>query len=182
VYQVTESDVARARRLACVFAARSGVWRMLDDWESAALLGLARAARDFDPARGYRFWTYAHPLVVGSIQDEARSTLPVGFRRIECPEDAPVVLSIDAPIDDGALIRDLLLADDEPADWMAEYQDEVESLARQCIPSVARVVMAHYLTAGQGQRETGRRLGLSGSRVSQCLATARSVAARSISA
>lgn len=47
----------------------------LDDLRSAGHVGLMRAARLFDPAKGFKFNTYATRCITGSILDELRSRL-----------------------------------------------------------------------------------------------------------
>jgi len=72
--------------------ARQIAWRQFDSapgWVdlatlvSAAYLGLVQAARDFDAAQGYRFWSFAVHRVRGAVQDEMRRSdhLPKADRR-----------------------------------------------------------------------------------------------------
>jgi RNA polymerase sigma factor (sigma-70 family) len=78
--KVTEDHVARAFKIAHWYARRA---RRADvsDLESAALEGLAKAARDFDPhaptRRGRRegrrsFWSFAFKRILGEMKDELR--------------------------------------------------------------------------------------------------------------
>lgn len=60
-----------ARRIAASMARRMPL--PLDDVESAAMLGLVHAARDFDASRGAPFAAYADRRIRGAIQDEARA-------------------------------------------------------------------------------------------------------------
>jgi RNA polymerase sigma factor for flagellar operon FliA len=60
-----------ARRIASAMARRLPMPR--DDIESAAMLGLVQAARDFDVGKGAAFNVYADRRIRGAIQDEARA-------------------------------------------------------------------------------------------------------------
>jgi RNA polymerase sigma factor (sigma-70 family) len=81
VLQVTEDHVRRALMIARWYGRRARRAE-ISDLESAALEGLAKAARDFDPdkrARGGRadgpkrsFWTFAFKRIVGEMKDELR--------------------------------------------------------------------------------------------------------------
>jgi RNA polymerase sigma factor (sigma-70 family) len=80
VLEVTAEHVDRALRIARSYAGHA---RRADvsDLEGAALEGLARAARDWDPARsndendlfgGHAFWKFAHIKILGQMRDELR--------------------------------------------------------------------------------------------------------------
>jgi RNA polymerase sigma factor (sigma-70 family) len=80
--RVTEEHVARAVKIAHWYGRRRARRAEISDLESAALEGLAKAARDFDPKRprGKRrhvhvrrsFWTFAFKRIVGEMKDELR--------------------------------------------------------------------------------------------------------------
>jgi RNA polymerase sigma factor (sigma-70 family) len=79
--RLTEAHVARAFKIAHWYGRRA---RRADisDLESAALEGLAKAARDYDPGASTRngrarhdkpsFWTFAFKRIVGEMRDELR--------------------------------------------------------------------------------------------------------------
>ena len=81
VLPLTEEHVDRAFRIARWYGRRTRRAE-LSDLESAALEGLAKAARDWDPARAHRrqrsstrrrsFWTFACTKILGEIKDELR--------------------------------------------------------------------------------------------------------------
>jgi RNA polymerase sigma factor (sigma-70 family) len=81
VLKLTEEHVARAFKIAHWYG-RSAPRADISDLESAALEGLAKAARDFDPhapRRGGRddgrkrsFWTFAFKRILGEMKDDLR--------------------------------------------------------------------------------------------------------------
>jgi RNA polymerase sigma factor (sigma-70 family) len=81
VLRLTQEHVDRAFRIARWYGRRAGRAEV-SDLESAALEGLAKAARDWDPGRavlGKRplspkrsFWTFACTKILGEIRDELR--------------------------------------------------------------------------------------------------------------
>jgi RNA polymerase sigma factor (sigma-70 family) len=81
VDRLTQEHVDRAFRIAHWYGRRTRRAE-LSDLESAALEGLAKAARDWDPSRATRrvrhasrkrsFWTFACTKILGEIRDELR--------------------------------------------------------------------------------------------------------------
>jgi len=81
VLRLTQEHVDRALRIARWYGRRTRRAE-LSDLESAALEGLAKAARDWDPQRalrrkrpaGYKrsFWTFACTKILGEMRDELR--------------------------------------------------------------------------------------------------------------
>jgi RNA polymerase sigma factor (sigma-70 family) len=81
VLRLTQEHVDRAFRIAHWYGRRARRVE-LSDLESAALEGLAKAARDWDPQRALRrtppatckrsFWTFACTRILGEMQDELR--------------------------------------------------------------------------------------------------------------
>lgn len=78
--RLTQEHVDRAIRIAHWYGRRTRRAE-LSDLESAALEGLAKAARDWDPSRAPRtraasrkrsFWTFACTKILGEIRDELR--------------------------------------------------------------------------------------------------------------
>ena len=79
-----QQDLARryvpfARSIAGPFAKARPQER--DEIESAAYLGLTRAAGNYDLSRGVKFATYAKNRIRGEILDTLRNLVPRGFRR-----------------------------------------------------------------------------------------------------
>jgi RNA polymerase sigma factor (sigma-70 family) len=81
VLRLTEEHVARACRIARWYG-RCARRAEISDLESAALEGLTKAARDFDPDAGGRceqqaaakgsFWAFAFKRILGEMKDELR--------------------------------------------------------------------------------------------------------------
>jgi RNA polymerase sigma factor (sigma-70 family) len=81
VLRLTQEHVDRAFRIAHWYGRRTRRAE-LSDLESAALEGLAKAARDWDPGRALRrkrpcsrkssFWSFACTRILGEIRDELR--------------------------------------------------------------------------------------------------------------
>ena len=79
--KLTEEHVARAFKIAHWYG-RSAPRADISDLESAALEGLAKAARDFDPhaprrgghddGRKRSFWTFAFKRILGEMKDDLR--------------------------------------------------------------------------------------------------------------
>lgn len=164
-YDVTQGDVDNAINVARIFGAN--VPHLVDEFESAAVYALYDAARGFDPTLGHSFRTYAYRVVVGAIQDTARSWRPKGFKR---SPDAPVVTTFSAvELEDGASPEPE--ADDEaPVGWELERSDEVRGLARRLPPTLQGVFLATFEHATQAA--AGRATGVSESRVSQVVSEA----------
>lgn len=159
--------VRLARRVGRSMARRMGLDAEADDLESAALLGLAEAARSFDPANaaGATFKTHATNRVRGAVLDEVRRLGGGGFgggrtlarRRASIP-----VLSLDAPRAGGdstprvgkvATLGEAVPSGELPVGWELESEDEVRSMLRRARPrgvataavaAVARSVAADY--------------------------------------
>lgn len=184
-HEVTERDIERAKAAAVAYANRTGTFHLVDEWESAALVGLAEAALSFDPDRGVRFWTHALPRVQGSIFDAARSLMPGGYRRswLKRMRDAgleatiPQTESIDQvhELDDSCRSFAELIPDTAgPIGWEYEWQDELEGLARK-LPGTVGSAFRTYYGLAPTMKVTGRLLGYSESRISQCLRQAHEI-------
>lgn len=72
--ELVTAHIPFALRIAGRYARRCP--RAADDFEGSALLGLVRAARRFDPARGVPFKAYAGQRIKGEIRDHCRLTYP----------------------------------------------------------------------------------------------------------
>lgn len=130
-----------------------------EDLRAAALLGLSRAAADFEPGR-CRFWTFARHRVRGAMLDLLRSERPGGYR----VRGAPFA------------VRSLGRADGEPAAVVGaepdpavgselEGLDEVEGWLRK-LPRRHAAAMRRLYVHGDSQAEAAGALGLSQSRLS----------------
>jgi RNA polymerase sigma factor (sigma-70 family) len=129
--------------------------RLAEEFESAALLGLAEAAAAFDPGAGASFATYAAIRIAGAIRDAARRERPSGYRRAEeirPGEAAPRVRPLHAPAGPGGedAPADLLASAELPVGWEAESQDGVRRLIRDLPGRHKAVMQAFYLDASCG--------------------------------
>lgn len=168
------ANIRLARKLAGSFA-RKLPWQA-DELESAALLGLCRAAITFDPDGGASWKNHLYARARGEILDALRGEELKGHRRNSPHRHlAPRVASLSVPIEsdpDGrsTTLGQQLASDNLPIGWEAEYQDEVEGLARRLPRRYGDVVRLHYGRAeARTPKGAGRVLGLCESRVSQIL-------------
>lgn len=144
---------------------------MLDDFEGAALAGLADAARLYDPAAGVPFEKYAPRRIFGAVLDFARALKPKGYRRAaEWPGSVPIAAT-DA--DDRA---DRFHPPDGagPVGWEEESIDAVEGLIRT-LPPRPREMARRYFAGGQTMAEIAARMGCSESNVSLAIKNALAV-------
>ena len=156
--ELAASEVAYARALARRHAQATP--HLAEEIESVALLGLTLAARDFDPARGVTFRTYAAPRIVGAIKDCRRDSALKGFRRR--PAEAPGVASLEAGADDESPFRSVLANDEEPPEAGAIYHDDLAGYFRGLPTLHGRVMRLLYGRAGTlTMKAAGRELGYS---------------------
>jgi DNA-directed RNA polymerase specialized sigma24 family protein len=165
---LAEAHLGLARSIAAKYAAK--LPRLADDLESAALLGLWRAALDFDPGRGVPFRAYARLRIAGEVRDLLRGRLPLGYgprARAACPGLA--VPKVYAESDRAGELASLP-AHEGPVGWELEHEEEVEALARRLGGSAAAVVRAYGLDCRAVTREGAALVaGVSAIRASQVL-------------
>lgn len=143
--------------------------RLAEDIDCAALEGLVKAARLFDPDKA-SFETFIQWHVRGRIQDFLRDFCrPYGYRR---PRDGggsePQTLPFDRvePHPGGGFDRHWQPRSDEgPVGW--ESDDGVEELTKGLPVPNKRAIRLLYTRAGMTNKAAGREMGLCESRVSQ---------------
>jgi RNA polymerase sigma factor (sigma-70 family) len=179
--QALASD-PRSLRLAADIAGRyaRSFPRLADEFRGEAFLALCTAARSFEPHRQVSFPTHAANRINGAMLDVCRGLSPAGYRRRDAT-DAPYIGSLEVvkTYDDtgrALSLRDILTSDEDPADWGAEYQDELAVLLLS-LPRRDRAVLelryGHAAAASAGG--TAQAVGVSVSRVFQIQARAISV-------
>ena len=144
-----------------------------EDAEGWAMVGLCKAARRYDPARGLAFSTYAGYRIAGEIRDAIRRELGDPRRTLR-----PRPISLDAPrlTADGeryTLAERLVEPSDPLGAWMeacdrrAERQAQRQRLAATIatLPARPRTIFG-LLARGCSQTEAARRLGLNEGSVS----------------
>ncbi len=112
----------------------------LDDLVAYGQVGLAEAARDFDPTRGNEFSTYAYYRIRGAIYDGLSKMTWVSrthYHRIRCEHLANEVLQLESENDDGG-----------------DQQPDVESEARW-LRDISRALAVIYLSWQQGHDGDG---------------------------
>lgn len=155
---LASSCIRLAYQLAGRFAAR-GLDR--EACEDAALDGLMRAAALFDPARGVRFTTYAHPAITNTL---------IHYQKMVSRSPHVRFFSELATAVDGELLPF------EPMDTRARAASGGSALALACVREVLpprwwRMLVEYYLEGGT-LAEVGARHQLSTERVRQLLAKA----------
>jgi RNA polymerase sigma factor (sigma-70 family) len=151
----------------------------LEELRADALVGLWRAARKFDPARGKPFASFAFKKAVWEAVDGRRTR--TGRRRVAPP---PELLSLDLPAPtagegEGGLGACLADPGPGPGDEL-ELADEVEAATRCLSPGDREALALRF--RGWRLKEIGRRLGYSESnaflRVAAALGEARAFHAK----
>jgi len=143
-----------------------------DDIRAAALEGLVRAARDFDPSRGVPFASYAGRRIEGACLDWSRGQdhLSRHFRDLAKAAGAedlgPPVSLEQIPNWQGCFKAEDPLPDDLAAGRRAVAAIERAALA---LPLRMREVLRFYYTDGLTQKQIGRRFGLTEPRICQLL-------------
>lgn len=177
--------IRMAERFAEFACEKRGLPFLIPDAKAAALLGLVKAARDFDPDRGLLFKTFADHRIRGEVLDFFRSEEIAGYRRRRGRSQdkrAPKLRSLDG-IRDSVAARSIFdaarpelpqEADPDSGEFIeiAEWRDELEALAKRSGGRrQAEVIRLLYGGARVGECHTrklaGKVLGLSEGRVSQ---------------
>lgn len=147
-----------ARAIAAPFKSR--VPCAIDDFESAACLGLVEAAIRFRPERHSNFATYARRRIRGSLIDAWRGMRRLGYRSTD--HKSEMHLSIDE------------LSRDEESAISVEPKVEAEVAHRETLeywiegfsPGKQAVFRSIYID-GRSQSQTAKALGISKSHVCQ---------------
>jgi len=154
--EIEPEHVESALRMARAYC--RGRYCDADAIEGAALEGLARAARDFDPGKGVEFGAYAYRRVRWAILDETRRV--DGY--VRQGRDGQWVLHAALPLEEGLVARE-----GPGADVLLDLADGIRRLP----PRERFVVLA--VAAGYSQVELARVLGVDDSRVSHLKGQAR---------
>lgn len=152
--KIAEQNLGLVRKVAHKFQCHN---ETIDDLINVGVIGLMRAARRFDESRGYRFSTYAVPMIKGEIQ---HYLLRFQGELVKYPEGTPRrrIYSLDVPIapDSEQTHLDVIPS----PHFEDEDLDEVRSLVRQLPTSQRRAVELVYFQ-DLTQAEAATRLGVS---------------------
>lgn len=159
--RLIELHLPLVRVLAQRFASRG---EQLDDLAQVGAVGLIKAVDRYDPARGSSFTAYAVPTVLGEIRRHLRDSA----RPVRVPRTASR---------DGALVRAVPLAEDDPVSRDADAEDRLEQGEERALIQAGlralprrqrRIVQLHYF-GNVSQRGIAAQLGLSQVHVSRLL-------------
>jgi len=142
--------------------------RLADEFESAALCAVVRAAGTYRPPAPFlKYWL---PLMVRqACVQTLRDWMPKGYRKPGRRDGMPVVQTMDtfsrttgseySRFDKPAW--DQVPAGDDPVGWGAEYQDWVAAVARHGTPRQAEALLLYYSRAGATYARVAAALGVS---------------------
>jgi RNA polymerase sigma factor (sigma-70 family) len=194
VLHLTEEHVARAFRIARWYGRRARRAE-ISDLESAALEGLVKAARDFDPnavsgrqrCMKRSFWSFAFKRIVGEMKDELRRYDHLTRRQRELvTADAngklsvehehvgwinphePLALDATIPSDDGE--QDLAIVDtiEEPRDPLEDFElRDAFCRAGKTLPERQRLVLVRRELEGYSNIELAEAFDVTEGRTSQ---------------
>lgn len=126
-----------------------------DEVESAATMGLVKAAATYDPSTGNAFSTYATHCVRNEIRNTLRLERPLGYRRPEDPAAVPGTVG---------------LGEHDPATpavaTQAEDREIVGYVMGRMRPRLAEVLRRRHLE-GKTLQEVGDEMGITKERVRQ---------------
>lgn len=123
------------------------------EWEDSfqdGLFGLIRAVQLFDPARGFKFSTYAEAWIRQAVQRGRATYLGIGYRQNR--DDWVTPISIDAPVGDGdsldlgGLIPDERQAPAEQAEAAALVEQIAGFVAELDLDRVDKVIVEDLFT------------------------------------
>lgn len=144
---------------------------LAEDIDSAALEGLVKAARAFDPDRGLAFATLLRHAVVGRVADYLRDFVaPMGYRR-RGYGTAPRFSRWPMGKREGST-EEVVWSDEGPVGWEADALEGLNELTKGLPPQHKRVVRAYYGRAGATLKQIAAEMGLGESRASQMHAQA----------
>lgn len=143
-----------------------------------ACMGLIDAARDYDPSRGVVFAAYACRRILGAMIDAERERgTTIRTFRGRVPRRCYVASQADAEgkYDGRGSMpgESVLFVAPEPAVTPGD-RDAID-VALRSLPDHQRYIVGRYYFSGKPQKQIGRELGLSESRVSQLLTDAEGV-------
>lgn len=136
---------------------------IMDEIDSAAVMGLMDAARLFDPSRGIKFATYARIRIIGSIQDAERKMVLHGYRRGLDPHGVPKFQSLKYDSENSGRI--VGRKPEAPAEMWVEEADSVEHGLRK-LDDKRKAVYMMSIVDGMDGVQIGKSIGLTKSRVS----------------
>lgn len=196
VLDLTQVHIDRALRIARWYG-RSARRAELSDLESAALEGLAKAARDWNPRDVRRvrpgadvrrsFWQFASIRIIGEMRDELRRsdhlTRPLRAKVVEDADGAPLIdeksldwinpnepmsLTATASSDDGCDSPPLIEQIEEPRNAIEDFElQDALHRARQDLPRRARFVVVMRELQGYPNRTLAQALDVTEGRTSQ---------------
>lgn len=158
--------IRMARKIAAIASARHGI--PPDEADSAALLGLVDAARQYRPEQGVRFTTYAPRRIKGEIADMARNWRPGKRNEIDAYVGS-IHDGVGMDPEAGTLTHlDVLASDDDAPEVAAESADLIEAMIRMLPPTWQPAMRLLYTRADVStQAAAARALGMRESNASQ---------------
>lgn len=188
--ELVESHLDLAKKLAQCMNKKTPLSITFDELLSPAYLGLVKASRKFDPAKGNKFVTYASPAVNGAIIDYLRYR---GWGDYRCRQrlaekhpdrHMPELEQMDVQYDKEEYghskdVQDAeALAMDNPVDKRLISQEFFEKVFTH-LPEQHRQIMQLYYIEGRSQDEIAEMLALSHGQVQQLAHTGRKLVRRS---
>ena len=129
----------------------------IDDLVQAGSLGLVKAAKNYDPARGTKLSTYAFCYIEGEILNSLCSS-----KRSACPM---LMLSTDSDLDEANMIEEAYAADTSGEERMIDTINAKRIIGY--LSTNDQTIVRLRFIYGLSQTETARRLGVTQSCLSK---------------
>lgn len=149
----------------------------IEDYYGAAAIGICKAAKSYDPSRGYTFATWAWNCMKNECFME---------RRAEKRRDRPYLegFSLDQPSfnNDGDMVYPQIASDDSFSEWIEDTEDEshaaeIYSKAQKKMTEKEKAAFKLFLV-GRTQNDIARDIGTSRSYVSRLIEKAKTKCSR----